>query len=58
MDEIKAFKYKIIWEHDGVKEILYAFTHEDAMRIKSSIDSGAERGFYKDSHVTIEKIEE
>lgn len=55
MSEVNsAFKYKIIWRHDGKEEILYAITHEDAQKIKESILNGP----YTDNHVEIEKIKE
>ena len=34
MNEVNpAFKYKIIWKHDGKEEILYALSHSDAEEV-------------------------
>jgi acylphosphatase len=49
---MKTFNYKIIWEHDGETEIIYAFTEKDVQEIKNSIESGP----YKTTKIKVEKL--
>jgi len=48
-----AYKYKIIWRHDGVVEELYALDDESLNLIISSINAGRDHGVYKNSEIEV-----